>query len=218
MAAAEDRCAFPGCAVPGSLVCPQCQTEGLPDFHVCSNEHLHALWAEHYTAVHLPRIEQAAAAPAKVEQLVSPKAVVMAGDLMKKPGKGLLKLWQSRYFVLYPDLLVWFKDRKAAAAAEPQGCVPMFAVKFAHVVENQKGADPGRFDVTTGEVKTTRIFELQAADNMSAQKWCEAVNKCKKIAAGTVTKAQLDEMTEDTFWKKHLDKITAELQKRAKKN
>jgi len=211
-AAADEKCAYPGCVVPGSLVCPQCQTDGLPDFHVCSNEHLHALWAEHYTAVHMPRIEQASAQPVKQSTpSLPPNAIVMAGDLRKKPGQGLLKLMEDRYFVLYPDLLVWFKDLKNAKAAKPQGCVPMFAIKAATPLD--KKGDPGRFDVTTLDAKG-RVFELQAADAASAFRWCEAISRCKKQQPA-ITKSQQDEMAQDTFWKKDVDKVSAELQKRA---
>lgn len=133
--------------------------------------------------------------------MLDQKEPILQGTLKKKSPKGFLaKLWQERYFLLYDDVLQYFKSKKDAT---PLGAIPLQTISGVETLDKKKGC---RFDVVVGEAgkDNRRTFCLLADNETEADNWVSKIRALVKkydSAAGS----ELDIETRGKFWKNTLE-------------
>ena len=108
--------------------------------------------------------------------LVSSSLVSCEGYLLKEGGKGAMKKWQQRYFVLQGPMLSYFKERgdeEAAGAIAIGSC----SVGLAEAKIGKKNS----FEIAT----RYRNYFLVAKDEFEAAKWMQHIEQAKKTNSTT---------------------------------
>lgn len=129
--------------------------------------------------------------------LLDQKERILEGWMKKKSPRGIVKVWQSRFFVLYEDVLQYFKKKNDL---NPAGMIPLQSItEIDHHRDKKKGC---RFDVIVGEAgDNQRVFGLLTDTDADADLW---VKKLRELVSMYDTGDAAQELNIDTrgkFWK-----------------
>ena len=114
--------------------------------------------------------------------------------LKKKRPKGFIaKVWQDRHFVLYDDVLQYFKKKTDVT---PCGMIPIQAITSVTTEWKQK-KNPCRFDIEIGDKRT---FCLQADSVNEKNIWVQKIKGLMSNLDDT-SGLQLEIDTRGKFWK-----------------